>query len=193
MFEQTVRKMVDSQIEKGTLKEEDRNIYRYGYQIMIEFGINITVSILIAVLFRAYDIVIVFTAAYLWLRGCAGGYHARTNHGCFGMSAGMLIAVIVAVQYVNGLQSAAWTPFAAEVIMMPFICRHSPIPHKNRPISENERIHFKRKVKIVYSAELAAAFVLQYLGQPVCALTILAVHAILFIMAALHLLKHDES
>ena len=41
MFERTVQKLVDSQIEKGALKEEDRNIYRYGYQVLIEFCINI--------------------------------------------------------------------------------------------------------------------------------------------------------
>ena len=73
MFERTVQKLVDSQIEKGALKEEDRNIYRYGYQVLIEFCINIVVSIAIALIFRAFEIVIVFTIAYLLIRGYAGG------------------------------------------------------------------------------------------------------------------------
>lgn len=191
MFEQAVDKLVEDQIKKGALKEEDRNIYRYGYQIMIELAINITVSILIAVLFRAYDIVIVFTAAYLWIRGCAGGYHAKTSLGCFTISACMLIGVIIMVQYISSMEIAFWIPFVPEAIITPWIFKYTPIPHENRPVSENERVHFKRKVKVVYVAEFLAALLLQYLGKTSCALTILAVHTIIFIMVIIHLLRKD--
>lgn len=191
MFEQAVDKLVEGQIEKGALKEEDRNIYRYGYQIMIELAVNITVSILIAVLFRAYDIVFVFTAAYLWIRGCAGGYHARTSLGCFGISACMLIGVIIMVQYISSMEIAFWVPFVPEAIITPWVFKYTPIPHKNRPISGNERVHFKRKVKVVYGVEFMAALLLQYLGKRTCVLTILAVHMIIFIMVIIHLLTKD--
>lgn len=191
MFEQTVNKLVDGQIKKGILKEEDRNIYRYGYQAMIEFTINILVSVLLAMLFKAYGVVIVFTAAYLWIRGCAGGYHARTSLGCFSISACMLIGVIIVVQYISIMELAFWMPFVPEVIITPCILKCTPIPHKNRPVSENERMHFKRKVKVVYSVELLLAVLLQYLGKSTYALTILAVHMIIFIMVIIHLLKKD--
>ena len=100
MFEKAVQKLVDGQIEKGSLKEEERNIYRYGYQVLIEFCINIIVTILIAVLFQAFKTVIVFTIAYLLIRGYVGGYHAKTSLGCFCLSAGMLISVILVIQYI---------------------------------------------------------------------------------------------
>lgn len=193
MLESAVHKLVESQIAKGVLKEEDRNLYRYGYQILIEFAINIAVSILIAVVFRAFEIVIVFTAAYILIRGYAGGYHAGTSLACFCISGGMLISVILAVQWTAGLEFAAWEPFIPEILMTPCIFAKTPMPDKNRPISENERVHFKRKVKQIYLLELAAAMCLQWLGQTTCALTILAVHAIIFIMVIIYTIRSTKA
>ena len=193
MLEHAVHKLVESQIEQGALKEEDRNLYRYGYQILIEFAINIIVSIFIAVFFRAFDIVIVFTAAYILIRGCAGGYHAKTSLGCFCVSACMLIGVILLVQYIDGMGLTVWMPFVPEIFITPCIFAKTPIPDPNRPISENERVHFKRKVKQLYCLELAAAVLLQWFGKTTCALTILAVHMIIFIMVILHILQNCKA
>ena len=111
MFEKAVQKLVDGQIEKGSLKEEERNIYRYGYQVLIEFCINIIVTILIAVLFQAFKTVIVFTIAYLLIRGYVGGYHAKTSLGCFCLSAGMVFSVIFVVQNIFFIKSFKWVFF----------------------------------------------------------------------------------
>lgn len=190
MLERMVQKLVEAQIQQGTLKEEDRNLYRYGYQILIEFCINIIVAVMIAMLFQAFEIVIVFTIAYILIRGCAGGYHAKTSLGCFCISGLMLIGVILTVQLVADMEPAGWLLIIPELIITPCIFTQTPIPHKNRPISENERTHFKRKVKQLYCVELIAAFLLQWSGKTTCALTILAVHIVLFIMVIIHLISN---
>lgn len=189
MFEASIRKLVESQIEQGTLQEEDRNIYQYGYQLLIEFCINITVSILIAVIFHAFEIVIVFTAAYFLVRGYAGGYHAKTSLGCFCLSACMLLAVIFFVQHIDAAK-IGWRIFIPELIITPCVFKCTPIPVKTRPMSENERMHFKRRLRQLYCLELLAAIVLQYFGRTADALTILSVHMIIFIMAVIHLLEY---
>lgn len=185
--------MVDSQIEKGALKEEDRNIYRYGYQVLIEFCINIIVSIAIAVIFRAFEIVVVFTAAYLLIRGYAGGYHARTSFGCFCLSACMLISVILIVHYISAMEPAWWVLLIPEIIITPFIFKHTPLPVENKPISENERVHFKKKVKQIYCIELTTALILLYFGKTTCIMSILAVHTVLFVMVVMQILKNRKA
>ncbi len=190
MFERTVQKLVDSQIEKGALKEEDRNIYRYGYQVLIEFCINIVVSIAIALIFRAFEIVIVFTIAYLLIRGYAGGYHARTSLGCFCLSACMLISVIVIVQFIDARNPAWWMLLIPEIVIMPFIFRHTPMPDENKPVSDNERIHFRKRVRQIYCIELTTALILLCFGMTTCAMSILAVHTVLFIMVMMQILKN---
>ncbi|MDE7341998.1 MAG: accessory gene regulator B family protein [Lachnospiraceae bacterium] len=190
MFEKAVQKLVDGQIEKGSLKEEDRNIYRYGYQVLIEFCINIIVTILIAVLFQAFKTVIVFTIAYLLIRGYVGGYHAKTSLGCFCLSAGMLISVILVIQYINSMNPLKWILLIPEIVLIPFIFRQAPLPVANKPISENERIHFKRRVKQLYSIELMTTVILLYFGEVSCALSILAVHVVLFVMVLVQMFSN---
>ncbi len=190
MFERTVQKLVDSQIEKGALKEEDRNIYRYGYQVLIEFCINIVVSIAIALIFRAFEIVIVFTIAYLLIRGYAGGYHARTSLGCFCLSACMLISVIVIVQFIDAGNPAWWMLLIPEIFITPFIFRHTPMPDENKPVSDNERVHFRKRVRQIYCIELTTALILLCFGMTTCAMSILAVHTVLFVMVMMQILKN---
>ena len=181
MFETVVQKIVDDQIEKGALEAEDRNIYLYGYQMLFEFFVNIATSIIIAVVFQAYMIVFVFTIAYLLLRGYVGGYHAKTSLGCFCCSAGMLIASVLMVKAVAGMVFGNWF-FLLEIIMLPCVFRRTPMPDVNKPITENESIHFNKKVKQIYAIELVIELIFLLCGLQVPALSIWAVHVVLFIM-----------
>lgn len=181
MFEKAVKKIVDKQIESGMLPEADRKLYLYGYQMLIEFCINIMTSICIAVIFDAYLTVLVFTVAYLLIRGYAGGYHARTSLGCFCMSAGLLILAVIMVDQVSGLEMRNIL-FILECVMMPCVILNTPIPSENKPITENERQHFNKKVKQIYLFELLLELFSLFFGMEVCALSVLAVHIALFIM-----------
>ena len=181
MFESMVNKIIDMQISNGTLAEEDRNIYIYGYQMLIEFCINIVSSVLIAIIFHAYWIVFIFTLAFLMIRGYAGGYHARTSLGCFGLSAGMLIVVVVLIECLDSTTVGKWL-FLSEIIMMPCAFKRLPIPAQSKPISENERLHFRKKVKQIYIAELIAELLMLGAGKNAWALSILGVHVVLFTM-----------
>lgn len=193
MFEAVVQKIVNNQIENGAVQESERSIYLYGYQMLIEFCINIIASVLIAVVFQAYGIVIIFTVAFLLIRGYVGGYHAKTSLGCFCWSASILIISVIAVKYVSVLEFSSLF-LLLEVIMLPCIFRRTPIPNVNKPITENERVHFNKKVKQIYWIELLAELVLLFVGMDTFALTILAVHAVLFIMVLSDVLlkEHNE-
>lgn len=189
MLEQITHKIVNHQIEKGILQESDRNIYQYGYQMLIEFGINILASIVIAILFQAFEIVIVFTIAYLVMRGYAGGYHAKTSIGCFGMSAGILIMSIVVVQKLAEMAMAWWILLVIEVIMMPIIFLGTPIPVKNKPITNNEYLHFKKKVKQIYCIEVVVILIFFWCDKPIYAFSIMATQVVIFIMAGIDILS----
>lgn len=182
MLESVAYRIVNTQIRKGLLKEEDRNIYQYGYQMLMEYCINIATSITIAAFFHAYKIVLVFSLAYFLLRGYAGGYHAKTSIGCFLMSVAVLGAVVVVVRYAGNM-SFDKELILAEVVMLPYVFKKMPIPVKNKPITENEKIHFGKVARLVYTVELAVGIVLIRLGRVESALSVLAAHGVIFIMA----------
>ena len=182
MLKSVAYRIVNTQISKGLLKEEDRNIYQYGYQMLMEYCINIATSISIAAFFHAYKIVLVFSLAYFLLRGYAGGYHAKTSIGCFLMSAAVLAAVVVVVRYAGNM-SFDKELILAEVVMLPYVFKKMPIPVKNKPITENEKIHFGKVARLVYAVELAVGILLIGVGRMESALSVLVAHGVIFIMA----------
>ncbi|MDE7444519.1 MAG: accessory gene regulator B family protein [Lachnospiraceae bacterium] len=182
MLESVAYRIVNTQIRKGILKEEDRNIYQYGYRMLMEYCINIATSFTIAAFFHAYKIVLVFSLAYFLLRGYAGGYHAKTSIGCFMMSAAALAAVVVVVRYAGNM-SFSKELILAEVVVLPYVFKKMPIPVKNKPITENEKIHFGKRARLVYAVELAVGIVFIGFGRVESALSVLAAHGVIFIMA----------
>ncbi len=182
MFEQTVKKIVDHQISTGSLKEEDRNVYLYGYQMLFEFCVNIVASILIAIIFDSYAIVTIFTIAFLMIRGYVGGYHAKSSIGCFCVSAGMLIVATVLVRYIGDRDIGRWM-FLSEIVVLPYIFRNTPILVVSKPITENERVYFNKKIKQIYTAQFFVELVFLFCQKTMWALSVLAVHWTLFFMA----------
>jgi len=181
MFEAVVQEIVHNQIEAGSIDESDKEVYLYGYQMLIEFCINILVSVLIAFVFQAFVEVIIFTIAFLLIRGYVGGYHAKTSLGCFCWSASILIGSVVMVKIVSVQEVWQWF-FLLEIMAMPCVFKCSPIPTANKPITDNERIHFKKKVKQIYILELIVELLLVLCGLKEYALSILVVHVVLLIM-----------
>lgn len=192
MFEAVVQKIVHNQIEAGSIEESEKEVYLYGYQMLIEFCINIFVSVLIAFTFRAFVEVIIFTITFLLIRGYVGGYHAKTSLGCFCWSACILIVSVTMVKFVGVQEIWQWF-FLLEVIAMPCIFKGSPIPTENKPITDNERIHFKKKVKQIYILELVVEVLLVLCGLKEYALSILAVHVVLLVMVIAEFLQKNEN
>ena len=87
MLNNYINRFVEWQIRNGVLRQEDKSLYQYGYHIMIEYFLNVLAAVIIAVLFRAFEIVIIFTSAFMLLRSYAGGYHADSGLRCFVLSA----------------------------------------------------------------------------------------------------------
>ena len=98
------------------------------------------------------------------------------------MSAAVLGAIVAVVRYVSNI-SFNKELILAEVVMLPYVFKKMPIPVKNKPISENEKIHFGKMARWVYAVELAVGIVLIGLGRMEIALSVLAAHGVVFIMA----------
>ena len=144
MLEQITHKIVNHQIEKGILQESDRNIYQYGYQMLIEFGINILASIVIAILFQAFEIVIVFTIAYLVMRGYAGGYHAKTILGC------LILSLLLELIFLVVLPHYLFMPLSFIILILCAlaILILAPYNHPKLHLTSEEIKSCQRKVRL---------------------------------------------
>lgn len=126
MIEKIANRIVSYQINAKLIAEDEKNIYQYGYIVLIEYCINVIAAVLIAVLFHAYWIMIIFSLTYILLRSYAGGYHAKTSFGCFCMSACMFILVIFLVRGLVRIPGMEWL-LLSEIVMLPYIWGKVPV------------------------------------------------------------------
>ncbi len=74
--------LVRFQISIGLIKEEDANIYQYGYAVMAEMASNIVISICFGIWLGQLKGVLFFLCMFLPLRSYCGGYHADKAWKC---------------------------------------------------------------------------------------------------------------
>ncbi len=188
MLKRAAQWIVEQQIRRSTLKEEDRSIYIYAYELFLNQMINIILSILIACIFRAPLTVLVFLVCYIPFRSFAGGYHADTNLGCTVVSALMLCGVCLLME----LDGARWLYgvypglFAVSGYM---VFRYAPVQDRNEPLDELERTRYRKRSRVVWGAETAIGIVCFCLKIRQ-GLTVAVSHLILAAVLALGLSKN---
>ena len=79
----------------GTIQESDRNVYEYGYQLMIEAFINVVISLLLGAVLGCFKEVVFFLIVFMPLRSFCGGYHAAKTWQCTVLSNLVVLLVIV--------------------------------------------------------------------------------------------------
>lgn len=186
MIDRIVTRLIDYQMSRGFIEENDRKLYQYGYQILFEYIINVLAAVLIAAIFRAYGIVIVFTLTFMLVRSYVGGYHAKSGARCFVMSAVMQILVILAVRVMETVDLCSGIFIIIEIFMLPYIFRKIPLPVPNKPISENERIYFRKKAKVIYASELVISLCFIGIDKMQYAYSILCAHLIIFVLVIIN-------
>lgn len=93
MIQRLVRNIVEYGIAFGEIKQDDQEMYTYGYTILLETSICIVAMGCIGALFDMLIEVIVFSAVFIPLRSFGGGIHADRDWKC------ILLSVVVTTGY----------------------------------------------------------------------------------------------
>ncbi len=165
MIRNLAERIVEWQIKKHSLPDEERGLYQYAYEVLLNQVINVLIAILIAVLFRAPMPVFLFLASYIPLRSYCGGHHARTNGGCTAVSAVLLCIICVIYRIL---------PSNAGVIMQPvsyiisglLIIRFAPVENVNKPLAEEERVRYRKISRYIWFGESLVGMSLFFIKSP---------------------------
>lgn len=155
-------KITSNLVANGIVEHEEQDIYTYGIHQGIFMIINVLTVIIIGLLFGMIWESLFFIIAYMPLRTYAGGYHAKTPIRCYIMSVLMIILVLLVIRIVP------WTNYI--VILMSgisgcIIFLLAPVEDRNKPLSINQIIKYKRKTKKILGAELIIILAALYLSH----------------------------
>lgn len=135
-------------VVQKTVEENKEAIYAYGMELLISDVLNTLIVLLIALISHTLPAMIVFTAVFMGLRKYAGGYHANSHLSC------MLTLIVVMLFFSYGIcnvsEKYAWTiSIGFVVISIPVIFNLAPVPHPNKPVSEEKGAKMKRYSRIL--------------------------------------------
>ena len=131
-------------IKRNVIEEKDRQIYLYGLYEGIIILENIIITIFIGFWFGNLIQTFMFLVAYIPLRSYAGGYHAKTEKKCFFYSVILVLMVQICFWMMENMDTRI---IVGSFLISIFIVHcYSPVESKNKPLSENEKKCFRRKV-----------------------------------------------
>lgn len=135
---------------KRIISEEEKEIYVYGYEMIITTIIGAVLVFVIAFLTSRLAEAICFFTVFVITRQFCGGYHSKTRIMC---SVTFLICYAF-VLFFNNVLTPMFGWFIHLIILVPYfamIFGYSPIVNENKPLT-NDEIAINHKKSITVSA-----------------------------------------
>lgn len=161
-------------IENKIIKEEEKEIYHYSFELLLSSILNFLSILVLAVLGNHLVETLIFVLVFFTLRTQAGGYHARTHWRCYLLT---MINYLVFVILLNVIPlEIVWLiSLSFEIISVIAIYALAPIADENKPLDDGEYMRYKSKSRIlimIYLILLLTCYLLQYKNSNYIALTI---------------------
>ena len=145
MFKSYASKITSFLIENKEINQDDYEVYKYGFEVLIAFIVNIAIVLSIGLLFNKIFYSIAFLICYCPIRQFAGGYHADNHLNCCIIFAGIYVVSVF-------LRCIAEPPLVLCFIVVEtlLILLLSPVESVNKQItSKRRRISRNRSIWIL--------------------------------------------
>ena len=137
------RRFVEFMLENKIIPEQDKEIYRFGFVLMLRIILNVLTLLFIGTCFNMIVESITFLICSLMLRSYSGGFHSDNPVICF------LISVLATISMLFVIKSGMWSvQFSCALIVLSLgvILRYAPVEHKNKPLEEIERKIYRKRL-----------------------------------------------
>ncbi len=123
-------------------------IYAYGMELLLSDVLNTLIVLLIALISHTLSAVIIFSAVFMGLRKFVGGYHANSHLSC------MFTLVVVMLIFSYGICNVSEkyvciVSIGFVVISIPVVFKLAPVPHPNKPVSDEKKVKLKKRSRIL--------------------------------------------
>lgn len=146
MFKGLSYKFVNILVNNKIIENEDFEIYRYGFETLTYFIVNVLVALFIGIAFNKFVHTIIFLSCYCTLRQFTGGYHARNYTECTLTFAVIYILVILAANNID-IYNSKYLLITLLLLSITMIYSIAPLEHRNKPLRIDEKANYKKIIK----------------------------------------------
>lgn len=177
MINKISSKIVEILIKHSLVENEDKELYLYGFFILLSqilyFIIVITIGILFNVIFES----IIFYITFQFIRRYAGGYHAKTETRCDILSTLSILCCIVLIK-LSKMYDIRIILLSVSLVFAVLIFILCPLDTPEKPLNDKEYKYFRKISWIILSLIIIAIIVSFYFKfnivfAPCCASLIL--------------------
>ena len=153
-----VTKLTNSCIRKGYFPEEDRELYEYGFDIIIYTIWSTVVLLLLGAVLRQFWAAVIIVSIFYVFQSSGGGYHANSHLKCFlFMLAGLLTGL--SFFYLNNLPGVLWSLLGLGALVLVFF---PLVLHPNKSHLKTERKRLTIRSVVTTISLLLVAVVLSF-------------------------------
>jgi accessory gene regulator B len=154
--------ITDILVESGTVSQEERSLYYYCVEGLVEICGNVLLTLLLGLLLGKAAETAIFLLVIVPLRSTAGGYHAESGKACFVLSLAIYLLTIWVADILSALLTPSFslwifTACAATILIL------APVDCKNKRLSAQDKKWNRKNCRILMlatSALFAATWVL---------------------------------
>jgi len=155
------RKVSSFFIVHGIIANNDREVYEYSFEILLSTALSFLVIFIIAIASDTFVYTALYFVAFIPLRLIAGGYHAKNHFRCFLILMFTYVAFLLLLSFLPVAFLALSTTFAMTIsIILVFLI--APSEDTNKPISNDERVGFRKKSRVTIICYVAAICILLF-------------------------------
>lgn len=157
-----IAEVISQRIVTVNGNREDREIYVYGLQILLNTLFSIGIVLVIGFVFNVLWGTVVFLFCYCLLRVFAGGLHVNTNNLCMTIFIGGYILFSFALNYIEVFLNVK--TICILVLFNICILKWAPVDVPNNPIPMMKRRIMKKKAFFISLIITSVIFFLIYNG-----------------------------
>ena len=148
----------------GVIQNDDIELYQYGFFILLTGFFHFIVTLVLGFFFNVFCESIVFYIMFTLLRSYAGGIHAKTECQCLVLSD---LAILICVVGIRILKSSSNVLFTLFLLSSGFGCilSLSPLDTEEKPLTAEERSHFKNLTRRIALGILVIALAAYAVGM----------------------------
>lgn len=155
----------EKMLHEGLILEEDRELYRYGFFLLISRGIFFVIAGTVGALVGNIWDSIFFYILFSFLRGYAGGLHADREAVClFSTTASLFLAAKIIFCLRRGnyviLSCGVLVVCSALVLLI------APLDSDSKPLGESEMRHYRKVTRLLTLLMNLSSFVWLMAGYP---------------------------
>lgn len=189
MIQKIVDTFVDRQLENNAILAEDKEIYRYGYILLIEVILNLLIALIIGLFSGEIWNILFFLCTYIPLRSFCGGWHAAKLWKCTVISSIIILVQVYVIKEIFRDVSLILL-FLYFLLNMLLVFLIAPVDTKAKRISNDERRIYKAKINRILMVHLIIAVLMAKFEFREFLLSIMYVYTIQSVMLLLEIVRH---